>query len=71
MYQLTNHDKWLVGRIHQHLDHDCNLTLKGFCEVYERLENAFCWTKDDEMKVVWGAVKTDRSEGDMSTPVSV
>lgn len=60
MYLLTNDDKWRIGRLHEHLEHDCDLTNKGYCSVHERLENAYMWTMEDEMKL--------RTKGDMSSP---
>lgn len=50
MYQLTDHDKWFLGRLHCNLDHDCTLTTKGFCPVWENLEVAYTATKDEEAK---------------------
>lgn len=50
MYQLTDHDNWFLGRLHEHLDHDCSLTSKGFCSIWEGLEVAYLEAKNEEQK---------------------
>lgn len=59
MYLLTNHDKWLIGQIHEYLEHNCDLTIKNFCDVYERLETAYNHAKDEERKLIF-----DQANGD-------